>query len=96
MMEIPDENEILNNPFILSFDRPLGDRSFIDSRQGFNKTAPPPKYFTEEFLMKEFGQLPTKKEDILFGFEYPEVGGLICTDKEALEKQKGVLSHVVK
>ena len=26
----------------------------------------------------------------------PDAGGLICTDQEALDKQKGVLSHVVK
>jgi hypothetical protein len=46
--------------------------------------------------MKGFGSLPTEKDDILYGFEYPENGGLICTDEEALNKQKGVLSYVVK
>lgn len=43
-----------------------------------------------------FANLPTIKDQILYGFEYPENGGLICTDQEMLDKQKGVLSHVVK
>ena len=40
--------------------------------------------------------MPTKKDEILRGFDFPECGGLICTDEEMLNKQKGVLSHVVK
>ena len=59
--------------------------------------APPPKYFTEDFLMKGFNSsLPTERDDILYGFEVGDNGGLICTDQVALDKQKGVLSHVVK
>jgi hypothetical protein len=30
--------------------------------------------------------LPTKKEEILYGLEEQEYGGLVCTDKEALDK----------
>jgi len=40
--------------------------------------------------------MPREKDLILRGFDYPECGGLICTDEEMLNKQKGVLSHVVK
>lgn len=40
--------------------------------------------------------LPTKKEDILKGLEVPEYGGLVCTEKETLDKQKGVLVDVLK
>lgn len=40
--------------------------------------------------------MPREKDIILRGFDYPECGGLICTDEEMLNKQKGVLSHVVK
>jgi hypothetical protein len=58
--------------------------------------APPPKYFEDEYIIDNFGKLPTDKEVILHGFEVPEAGGLICTDQEALDRQKGVLSHVVK
>ena len=50
-------------------------------------------YFTEEILL---APLPTFKEDILKGLETQEFGGLVCTDKEALEKQKGVLVDVLK
>jgi hypothetical protein len=46
--------------------------------------------------MEGFGKLPTDKASILKGMEIPEVGGLLCTDQEQLDKQKGVLSHVVK
>jgi len=58
--------------------------------------APPPKYFSEEFLIENFGSLPCLKADILQGLEPAPNGGLVCTDQEALNRQKGVLSHVVK
>ena len=45
--------------------------------------------------MEEFAR-PIDKNTILFGFEYPEVGGLLFTDEEQLNKQRGVLSHIVK
>jgi len=40
--------------------------------------------------------LPTDRETLLSNFEIPEAGGLIYTDEEQLEKQKGILSHVIK
>ena len=46
-----------------------------------------------EYIKK---MMPSEKEKILYGFDFPECGGLICTDEEMLAKQKGVLSHVVK
>jgi hypothetical protein len=46
--------------------------------------------------MEGFGKLPSDKESIMNGLEIPEAGGLMCTDEEQLNKQKGVLSHVVK
>ena len=58
--------------------------------------APPPKYFDDEYLMEGFANLPQDKQSIMKGLEIPENGGLICTDEEQLNKQKGVLSHVVK
>jgi hypothetical protein len=45
--------------------------------------------------MEEFAR-PIEKNDILRGFEYPEVGGLLFTDEEQLNRQRGVLSHIVK
>ena len=64
----------------------LGEFSFCDATQKRNKRAPPPKYFTEEQLIKYFGSLPEEREVILKGFEIPKDGGLICTDEEALNK----------
>lgn len=40
--------------------------------------------------------LPMNKKDILFGYEVPNNGGLVCTNQEMLDRQKGVLSHVAK
>jgi len=38
-------------------------------------------------LLKYFETLmPTERDQILRGFEYPECGGLICTDEEMLNK----------
>ena len=76
---------------------PVGKNSFIDDRQAYNKLAPPPKYFTDEYLLKGFGEeLPVDKDDVFLGFEFPKEGGLICTDKEMIKRQSGVLGHVVK
>lgn len=80
MMETPDEKEIMNNPYIMSFTQALGKHSFIDANQKFYKLAPPPIYFTDEFLKKMYEELPVNREDVLLGFEYPENGGLVCTD----------------
>ena len=85
-MDAPSEDDINNNPYILSKTQPMGEHSFIDKRQEYNNIAPPPKYFDDEFLMKNFGNLPTEKDVILHGFEVPDAGGLICTDEEALNK----------
>jgi hypothetical protein len=87
MMDVPDESEIKNNPYILSHTMSMGKKSFANSKQSYYKLAPPPKYFSNEFLLREFHELlASDKEDLLFGFEYPEQGGLICTDKEMLDK----------
>ena len=94
-MELPDEDDIKNNAFLLSTTMSVGDKSFIDSRQPYKRLAPPPKYFDNEFLHSQFS-LPTDKKVILKEFDYPESGGLVFTDEEQLKKQKGVLSHVLK
>jgi len=65
----------------------------VDNRQGYDHLAPPPKYFDLDTLL---APLPTKKEDILKGLTEPPFGGLVCTDQEAMERQKGVLVDVVK
>ena len=57
----------------------MGPHSFIDSRQKANKLTPPPIYFTKEYIDENFA-LPTAKNDILFGYEVPNNGGLVCTN----------------
>ena len=59
MMDQPDEDEIANNPNIMSTTQAVGKYSFIDSRQKYYKLAPPPKYFSDEFLRSMFAQLST-------------------------------------
>lgn len=50
MMEIPKDVDIENNPYVMSKTKPMGQHSFVDSRQKYNKLAPPPKYFTDQIL----------------------------------------------
>ena len=50
MMEIPSDVDIANNPYIMSKTKPMGQHSFVDSRQPYNNLAPPPKYFTDQIL----------------------------------------------
>jgi hypothetical protein len=71
----------------------VGGCSFVDNRQPYDHSSPPPKYFDNDTLLI---LLPTKKEELLKGFTEPPFGGLVCTDQEAMERQKGVLVDVVK
>jgi hypothetical protein len=89
----PDEDDLVNNPYILSREKAVGPCSFVDFRQPYLQTAPPPKYFDEKILL---APLPSSKEEILRGLAEMEFGGLLCTDEEAMERQKGVLVDVVK
>jgi hypothetical protein len=75
--EIPDENDLLGNPYILSHTESVPKYSFVDSSQPFDETCPPPVYMPDKLL---FAPLNTKKEDILRGLEELPIGGLICTD----------------
>jgi len=58
----------------------------------YDKAAPPPKYLTNEELLKE---KHTTKETILNGFKKMKDGGLICTDIQAMAKQNGILMEVL-
>lgn len=94
-MELPDAEDLKNNPFLLSATTSVGNKSFVDSRQPYKHLAPPPKYFDNDFMLTKF-LLPTDTQEILSHFAQPEIGGLVYTDEEQLEKQKGILSHVIK
>ncbi len=76
-VEDPDEQELVNNPFVMATTDSVGCNSFVDNRQAYDHASPPPKYFDEELLLT---QLPTKKEEILKGLTEPPFGGLLCTD----------------
>lgn len=91
--EEPEESELTNNPFMLSTTASVGPNSFVDFRRPYDHASPPPKYLEDDVLLV---QLPTSKKDILRGFVEPAFGGLVCTDQEAMERQKGVLVDVVK
>ena len=84
-MDVPDEEEVMNNPNIMSKTISVGEKSFVDNRQPYNKLAPPPRYYTEEEILEKF-KLPQSKDEILYGMEFPECGGLVCTDQEMLNK----------
>ena len=71
MMEAPSEKDMANNNMIMSKTKPMGQFSFVDSRQPYNKVAPPPKYFTDLILTSTFGNLPSDKKSILKGMEFP-------------------------
>lgn len=86
-MDRPDEKDLKENPMILSLTQSVGDYSFIDERQQFNSLAPPPKYFTKDFIRQNFElNMPTDKDSVLRNFSKPDQGGLICTNEEALNK----------
>jgi hypothetical protein len=78
----------------MSTTSPVGPFSFVDFRHQYDHASPPPKYFDEEILLV---QLPQIKKEIMKGLIEPEpFGGLVCTDQDAMDRQKGVLVDVVK
>lgn len=67
--------------------------SFADPNLQHDEFCPPPKYLSNQVLLKS---LPVRKQEILAGLIVNDEGCLVCTDQEALEKQKGVLVNVAK
>jgi hypothetical protein len=57
--------------------------SFCDPNDKPDEKSPVPRYMPRSLVQKK---LYTDVDDVLYGFEKPEHGGLICTDKEALDK----------
>lgn len=82
-----------DDPLIYSNEVSVPPYSFLDESTKYSKKAPPPTYIPYSELSKP---KPTKKKDILFGLELNKNGVLQCTDKEMLEKSKGVVAYVVK
>ena len=71
----------------------MGPNSFVDSRQEYRPNCPAAIYFDEKILTEP---LPQDKAVILKSFKEQKNGTLVCTDKEILDKQKGVLVDVLK
>jgi len=92
--EEPDELDLgQNNPYIMATTNSVGPFSFVDIKQDYDHASPPPKYLEDDTLIL---MLPQRKGDIMKGLIEPPYGGLVCTDEEAMERQKGVLVDVVK
>lgn len=71
-----------------------GPNSFADPNvPSTDGDCPAPKYFSDEIVLQP---LPVLKQDYLQGLEVNKEGCLVCTDQEALDKQKGVLTNVAK
>ena len=70
-----------------------GPNSFADPRDPIQAECPAPAHFSTKQLLQP---LPSEKREILRGLEIQKDGCLVCTDQEALEKQKGVLGAVAK
>ena len=72
-----DSKELTENPKIFSLHLSVHKNSFVDYRQPFDLKCPPPKYFSNEELLKP---LPTDKSEILKGMLEMPQGHLVCVD----------------
>mmetsp|Transcript_13156 Transcript_13156/g.24632 ORF Transcript_13156/g.24632 Transcript_13156/m.24632 type:complete len:612 (-) Transcript_13156:2918-4753(-) len=82
-----------NDPEVYSFKRGTGPFTYVPGRP-FDTTMPPPTYIP---LLKLWEPKPVMSSEILFGLTFqPRDGYLKCTDQEAIAKQKGVVSEVIK
>ncbi len=66
----------------------LGPNSFSDVKVTHEGECPPPKNLSNDVLLRP---LPTSKAELIAGLVVNAEGSLVCTDQEALDKQKGVL-----
>ena len=92
-VEEPSEQDLKDNPYIdYALENGIPINSFVKPGD-IDPLCPPPLYFTEEEMTKP---LATDKKEIFKGLEETKIGTLICTDKEAMDRQKGILVDVVK
>lgn len=50
-MEIPDENDLKGNPYIMSTTESVPPFSFVDIKQKYDETCPPPIYLSDKILL---------------------------------------------
>jgi len=82
-----------NDPCIYSTVIGVPPKSFITTNVSYDPRCPPPTYFTDLELN---GFQKRTKEEILEGFTIPPEGGLVCSDKEVIKRQSGVISSLLK
>lgn len=87
------KSEINTNNNFLSNKRGVGYFSFLPAETPFNQDCPPPTYIEYNFWKKLKG---VTKEEIFAGMERLASGELKCTDKETLDKQKGLVGEMIK
>jgi len=80
-------------PQIYSTTVGMPPNSYLPPDKLFDRNSPPPTYVPYVILSKS---APTTKDEIFRGLEIRPQGGLVCTDKEILDKQKGVVKDVSK
>ena len=82
-----------NNPQVYSFVKGFAPFSFLKG-DPFQPNCPPPTYMSLEQIQKPKVIEPS---EIMQGLEVNiKKGGLVCVDKEALAKQKGIIGEVFK
>lgn len=81
-----------NNPQVYSETIGTCPFSFLKG-DAFQPNCPPPTYLPIEVL-----RIPKPKlsKEIMHGLEVTKNGGLVCVDKEAIAKQKGIIGEVFK
>ncbi len=81
------------DPKIYSTSVGVPPKSFITTNISYDPKCPPPTYFSPTELNS---CRKRRKEEFMAGFSIPPEGGLHCIDKEALSRQSGVLTDMLK
>lgn len=87
------KSELNPNNYFLTDKYSTGYFSFLPWETPFSIDCPPPCYVNYDIWRKLKG---TAKEDIFNGIERLNSGELKCTDKEALDKQKGLVGEMIR
>mmetsp|Transcript_3905 Transcript_3905/g.4289 ORF Transcript_3905/g.4289 Transcript_3905/m.4289 type:complete len:461 (-) Transcript_3905:453-1835(-) len=80
------------DPDVLTTDAKAGPCSFFDPEREYEKPSPIPSHLEKNEIDTN---RPVSKDGIFKGLVVMKDGGLQCVDKEALDKQKGVLGEVL-
>ncbi len=81
-----------DDPCVYSTKVGVAPYSFVTTDPRFIPSCPPPTYLNDQELVS---WTRIKKHELLKGLEIPPEGGLLCTDKEALKRQSGIVSNML-